>query len=287
MTSESENTSKGAIPPESVPEVTGFAPLTDLNIGLMFLTRLPTAPWRNRPLARAAWCFPLIGTLVGLLGGLIYWGALLLLPSGWIAALLAIAATAIVTGALHEDGFSDAFDGLWGGHEPARRLEIMRDSNIGGYGALALMINVGLRASALVFLFDPKLVLLAMVAAHALSRAQVVWCMNVMPLAGKPGLAARAGRPNSKVTLIALVLGLGMAIWILHLLLEPILILAVCGSSLLAGWLFMALVRRKMGGYNGDTLGAAQQITEIALFLALASAYHWSLTGLNLPKVFS
>ena len=272
MTSESENAPRDDATQEKPAEVTGFAPVTDLNIGFMFLTRLPTLAWRNRPLAKAAWGFPLVGAFVGLAGGLAFWLGTILFPGSWIAALLAVAATAIMTGALHEDGFSDAFDGLWGGHDPARRLEIMRDSNIGGYGALALILNVGLRVAALAHLGDPETVLLVMIAAHGLSRAQVVWMMNTLKLAGKPGLAAAAGRPGELVTLTAMFIGLGLAIGGLYTILPPLSVFVACGAALIAGWLFMALVLRKMGGYNGDALGASQQIAEIALYLAVLSA---------------
>lgn len=263
MTSESEKNDAGLVP------VAGFRPLADLSTGFMFLTRLPIPGDGSRPLSAAAWTFPVVGAFVGALGGLVYWAALWLGLTPLIAALLAVATTAAVTGALHEDGLSDAADGLWGGHNPEKRLEIMRDSRIGGFGALALVISVGLRVSALATLRFPDGVLVFLIAAHALSRGNLVLFMSGMRLAGKSGLAATAGRPGLLVTGIAFALGLGIAFAMTGLYLTPMGVATVCGISLALSWLFMAVVRVKLGGYNGDSLGAAQQIGEIVLLLAI------------------
>ncbi|MHA1151288.1 MAG: adenosylcobinamide-GDP ribazoletransferase, partial [Alphaproteobacteria bacterium] len=124
----------------------------DVWAALAFLTRLPlTLSESDQPpdLARAARAMPLVGAAIGLGGAAIYWlsGTLGLTPA--ISGLLAVAATILLTGALHEDGLADSADGLFAGAEPGRRLEIMRDSRTGTYGALALILSVGLRATAL------------------------------------------------------------------------------------------------------------------------------------------
>jgi len=282
MKSESEKTGGNAATGDNPPEVRGFAPATDLVIGFMFMSRLPTPAWRNRPLSKAAWCFPLVGLTVGLIGGGAYWLAHLMLLPPWIAAILAITATVFATGALHEDGFSDAADGLWGGYTPERRLEIMRDSNIGGYGALALVLNICLRAGALAALADPLIVATVMVAAHSLSRANVVWIMAALPLAGKSGLAATAGKPVPAIAAIAMVMGLVLSALSLGHFLPPLILPVVLAAPVALAWAFMMLVKDKTGGYNGDALGASQQIGEITLLLAVLSASQWTTNSMGL-----
>lgn len=263
MTSESEKNAAGERTPA------GFHPLADLSTGFMFLTRLPFPGRGDRPLSTAAWTFPVVGALVGSLGGLAFWGATLLGMPPVIAALLAVAVTAAVTGALHEDGLSDACDGLFGGYTPERRLEIMRDSRIGGFGALAMVISVGLRVAALTSLHFPDGVLVFLIAAHTLSRANIVLIMNQMQLAGKTGMAATAGRPGLFISALAFIFGLSVTFYLAGLFLTPLGVGVACAVSIGLSWAFMMMALAKMGGYNGDCLGAAQQIGEIGLLLAV------------------
>ena len=122
--------------------------ITELGTGLAFLTRLPVrcALGGEGSLARAAWAFPIVGALVGAFGALAFWGAALVGLHPFVAGVLAVAATLLVTGALHEDGLADTADGFGAGGSRERKLEIMRDSRIGTYGVVALVLS-SLRSS--------------------------------------------------------------------------------------------------------------------------------------------
>lgn len=242
--------------------------LRDLRIAIAFLTRLPVAGAEGR-LAAASWAFPVAGLLVGLCGGLAFGLSLGIGAPGPVAALVALAATAIVTGALHEDGLADTADGFGGGTTPERKLEIMRDSRSGAYGVLALVFSVALRAAALAAIPEPGIAVAALIAAAALSRGLLPAVMNVLPLASSIGLAAAAGRPANGTAWIAAGIGaiaalvlLGPGAGIAAIILAC---LAVAGLALLS--------RRQIGGYNGDTLGAAQQVAEAAILIAAAAQF--------------
>lgn len=236
---------------------------------LALLTRLPVPEGRfdpDRPLAAAIWCWPLIGALIGLLSGLIGLLSLWLgLPAG-LAAGLVLAGSIGLTGALHEDGLADTFDGLWGGQDRARRLEIMHDSRIGTYGVLALVLSVGLRWSALVALIGTGHLLVAVITSASLSRVSMAMIMARLPNARTSGVSVGAGRPPAHSLWLALglavILGGGLvgicvvkaALWAA----VPVLVLA-------------AVARARIGGQTGDILGASQQLAEIMTLAALTA----------------
>jgi adenosylcobinamide-GDP ribazoletransferase len=238
-----------------------FAPA----VAAMFLTRLPVrAP--QAELAEAAIAFPLVGALVGALGGGAYWLAALagLPPPG--CALLALAATVILTGALHEDGLADSADGL-AGRTAEDSIRIMRDSRTGGYGVLAMIFSVGLRATAIAALAEPLAVLTAMAVAGAISRATMPMAMLALPRATATGLGAAAGRPAA----IDALAGALAAVLLALITLTFAGALSMLGASIVAMFAVAALARRKLGGYTGDVLGALQQLSEIAALLSLAA----------------
>ena len=157
-------------------------------VALQFLTRLPVPSferWDDRWLNDCVRHFPLVGLLVGSIGGAVLWAA----GSLWtplVAAILAVATTALVTGAFHEDGLADTFDGLGGSVGRARALEIMKDSRIGSYGALALMLVTALRVAGLAALAAHSLPLAALSCAlvHAVARLAPIGLMAALPYAG-------------------------------------------------------------------------------------------------------
>jgi len=253
----------------NLPRASRFGPLQQLALGLVFLTRLPI-PLRgalpNDAVARSAWSFPVAGALVALVGaGGAIAGDAIGLPAV-ACALLALAATMAMTGALHEDGLADTADGLGGGRTREQKLEIMKDSRIGSFGVLALIVGVGLRAAALTSaLEDSRLHLLgALVAAHAGSRALLPLLMRALPSVRPGGLAASVGVPSSLSSITALVFGTAAVFWGLGDVLGLIGFVAAAVGMVAVG----ALARRQLGGYTGDVLGAAQQIGEIILLLA-------------------
>ncbi|MFT7596440.1 MAG: adenosylcobinamide-GDP ribazoletransferase, partial [Paracoccaceae bacterium] len=129
--------------------------VSDVAVAFVLLTRLPLPTLPDHAFARqahAAWAFPLVGLVVALLAGGMGWAALRLGLPASIAAGLVLGAQIMLTGAMHEDGLADTADGLWGGFNADRRLEIMKDSAIGTYGVLALILSLGLRWAALTLL---------------------------------------------------------------------------------------------------------------------------------------
>lgn len=230
------------------------------------LTRLPFGgPGRGGPdaMVQAAWAWPLAGLVVAALAVLAGMAALWAgLPATWAAALV-LAVQAALTGGLHEDGLADTFDGMEGGRDRARRLEIMRDSRIGSYGALALLLVTLARWSALVVLLEaaPGAVL----AVASLSRAGMAVLMAALPPARADGLSQGAGRPGAGAALRAVLVALGLAVVFAD---------GVFGLVLAQGLVLAALglrARARLGGQTGDILGASQQLSE-ALLLGLLAA---------------
>ena len=241
----------------------------DLAAALGLLTRLPVrvgAGARGRG-ARAAWAYPAAGAVVGALAGLAGWAALAVGLPGAVAAGVVLTVQVVVTGALHEDGLADVADGFWGGWTPERRLAIMRDSRIGAFGALALILGVGLRWASLAAL-PPGALALAPIAVGALSRAGMTAVMAALPPARPGGLSASVGRPGALAAGLSAALGLltaGLAAGP-----SAAFVAALAVAAAAAGT--AALARAKLGGQTGDVLGAAQQAGEVAALVALAAA---------------
>jgi adenosylcobinamide-GDP ribazoletransferase len=242
----------------------------DLKITIIFCTRLPLAhgkPIEAGDIARASWAMPIAGALVGLIGAAVYWLATAIGLPAWPAAALALAATLLATGCLHEDGLADATDGFGGGATRERKLEIMRDSRIGSYGACALALSLMLRWSALASLARPGAVALVLIAAHAAARAPLPAFMRFVAPARSDGLAADAGRPPIESAAVASVLGiiaLGFGLGLTSTIIGLVLLSA-------AGILMASLTVRQIGGQTGDVLGALEQINEILLLLTAAT----------------
>ena len=178
-----------------------FRPFAELIVSLKFLTRLPIPFARTidaPPLAQAMRMFAVAGVFIGCFNAAFLVGLRLLHIPDLTAATLTCAAGLMITGALHEDGLADTVDGLFGGQTAERRLEIMKDSRIGTYGASALMLAILLRVGAyLVFLkLDPLPIFLLLAAAGAFSRAMVVDLMWATRPAKSTGLSVLAGRPT-------------------------------------------------------------------------------------------
>src|SRR4051812_47201607 len=240
-------------------------PFDEFAIAAGVLTRFPIASDAAEPGAVAAsgWAFPLVGGGIGALCAAAFFAAALLgLPVG-AAALLAVAAGIAATGALHEDGLADTADGFGGGGTRDRKLAIMRDSAQGTYGVVALVLSIGLRATAIAAIRDPVFVGLALVGAHAASRAALPAAMLLLRPARADGLGAAAGRPSRIVAAAAALIGAAIALATLG----PLALLLAGAAMALAGM----LARRQIGGYTGDVLGFFQQIGEIVMLLVTAA----------------
>jgi adenosylcobinamide-GDP ribazoletransferase len=241
----------------------------EARLAFAFLTRLPfRSGARPEPgaLARAAWAFPLAGILVGVIGGIAFdIGDRLGLPINAMA-LIAVGVTVLITGGLHEDGLADTMDGLGGGADREEALAIMRDSRTGAFGVLALVFSVGLRVAALAALPDTRVAVSALVAAHAVSRGLLPGLMLWLDPARSDGLGAEAGRPLPPAATAAALIGLIVALIALGL--GRGITAMVLAAAVMAGLALLA--RRRIGGYTGDVLGAAQQVGEVVMLLAAA-----------------
>ena len=245
--------------------------LGDLQAVAASFTRLPVGhPSPSRPLGPALWAAPLVGLLVGAVGGLGYWLAVRLGLPGFIAAVLAVALQLLVTGAFHEDGLADVADGFGGGRGAERKLEIMRDSRLGTYGALALAVLLLLRMGTIASL-GTQAAFLALLAAGAAARAPLALVMRWLPPARRDGLGAGAGRPPPAAAVAALVLGAAILLAAVGPFLGWARALVALAAVALVTIFWAMLSRRQIGGYTGDLLGALAATAEAAVLLAAAA----------------
>lgn len=264
-----------------------MAPVRHYLLALQFFTRVPVtgrlAAWVGYSpamLRASAAHFPGIGLLAGLLAAAVAWMLLQWLPASpyapFVAAAFATIATVLFTGALHEDGLADVADGLGGSQDRQRALAIMKDSRIGAFGAMALVLaflaKVGLLA--LLGSLDPRALCAGLVLAHVLSRAWPLLLIRWLPYAGeadgtkaKPMADAITGG-----TLLAAATWTFLVLAALAWLQGPAFVLAPLLLSALALAFMLRLFARRLQGFTGDCLGATQQVAEIACYLGVALA---------------
>jgi adenosylcobinamide-GDP ribazoletransferase len=236
------------------------------------LTRLPLGRALPAPdavdYAASVWAYPVVGLVVGASAGAVYGLAMWLGMAPWLAAGWALVASVLVTGGLHEDGLADCADGLGGG-SVARRLEIMRDSRIGSYGAIGLVLAFALRLAGLVSLTAPWRVMAALMVAGAFGRAAMVVVQRSTVFARTDGLATRVGVVPAMSALLAGAIALVAAV-----VLVPFWVAVLAGIiSYGAARLWARYITARLGGHTGDTLGAIEIITEILVLSLLASAW--------------
>lgn len=238
----------------------------DVALSLVLLTRLPLPHLPKRAFkrqAQASWAFPVAGLAVALpaclLAALLLW---LGLPST-VAAGGCLLVQVLLTGAMHEDGLADSADGLWGGFDRERRLEIMKDSRIGAYGVLALILGLGLRWSLYAALLDLGQIW-APLALAMLSRAVMPTLMRALPNARGKGLSAQVGRPGWRHVAYGGTFAMCFALLIVG---GPAWAMLMAAALTASGVGFLA--RHKIGGQTGDILGASQQVAEITCAITL------------------
>lgn len=243
--------------------------LVDVRIAIAFLTRLPMPhPNGAHPatFVRALRTFPLVGAAIGLLVGLVYLGLLAIGLPNFAGAALALGAGALLTGALHEDGLADMADGFGGGRDRAAKLEIMRDSRLGTYGAMILMVSFAAKFSALATL-PTALVVPGLMTCHALARGILPAIIIALPTARQQGLGASSGTPTQATAVIAAASAFVIAILALPWTYAVAAALVAAASGCAIGMLAL----RQIGGQTGDVLGAAEQVAETSILLLLAS----------------
>lgn len=244
------------------------APLREIQLALMLLTRLPAGRFAGKvpDLAAARWAFPVVGLAVGLIGWAVHACALVAGVPGAVAAVLCVAALALVTGALHFDGLADFADGAGGGRDRAHALEIMRDSRVGSYGVLSLVLAVALWVAALAAL-GPRAGLPQFLCIAALSRTAMIALQELLPPARSDGmgrLAAGRSRQARLAVAGAVLLAVVLCGW------QGLAVALACAAMALATGV---LARRKLGGITGDVLGATQLLAEAASWTVLATVW--------------
>ena len=232
-----------------------------------FLTCLPVRHDGRHTLARCVAMFPVVGGGIGLAGALGFIVAQWLGLGPWLSSIAAILVMLVLTRALHEDGLADFADGLCARGDRASKLDIMRDSRIGAFGTIALIMTIGARIAALAELHDGIQVLAALVVAGAFSRSSMAVAMRMMPVARADGLAAEAGEPEFDHTLISLVIATALAV----VLLFPWAWIAALAAGSLAAYLVAWIARSTLGGKTGDVLGAIQQAAEVGVLAGVVS----------------
>ena len=234
----------------------------DIAGALRLLTRLPLPQSPVMAGPAAAWAWPVAGAVVGALAAGAAW---LALPLGaGVAAAMVLGVQAMVTGAMHEDGLADTADGLWGGWDKVRRLAIMKDSHIGTYGVMALLVVGLIRWSALVAVIGAGQ-FWAIVVVAAMSRTPMAVLLAVMPNARGAGLSQSVGRVPRAGAGLAVLIGAGFA-----LTLGGAGIAAAVGVAVVVALLAM-VAQAKIGGQTGDILGASQQLAEAAALCMIAA----------------
>tara|TARA_R110002020_G_scaffold41276_6_gene121669 strand:- start:215 stop:1063 length:849 start_codon:yes stop_codon:yes gene_type:complete len=275
----SDAPAKDAIAPDAIepsrpaPASGGMGLGDDLLMALRFFSRLPTgdSPHQKPELNRIAMALPLASLVIGLGPALLLIGASFVGLPAYFAAALAVAAQVLVSGAMAEDALADAADGLFGGHSPARRLEIMKDSRHGTYGVSALSLFLLLRVTGLgaVAAINPLAAGAIWLAAGIVGRSGALWLAVALPAARPDGIAAAAGAVSGR----SFAVGAVFAVLLTFVLAGPATNMLALGFVLvttlavIAGW--TALCRRLVGGQSGDLIGALGGLLEIAVLATL------------------
>lgn len=225
-----------------------------------------------RALPFAALVIALPAALVVLLAGLARLDSL-------VAAALGLSALALTTGAFHEDGLADSVDGLFGGQTPERRLEIMKDSRVGSYGAIAIGLSLLLRGSLIAMIATragPWAAAVSLLLAAPWSRSEGLLLLTLEPPARRSGASAAVGTPSRPTAQIALAISAMLAFAVALTAKLPLIGVALgLGLAHGAATAMRRLARRLIGGQTGDIVGAVQQLGEIAIYLGLALALGW------------
>jgi adenosylcobinamide-GDP ribazoletransferase len=245
-------------------------PVEDLRLAVMLLTRVPvpSAGTADRgALARAIWCYPIVGALVGTAGAAVLWAATAMGLATGPAVWFALAVTILLTGCFHEDGLADFWDGIGGGRTVERKLEIMRDSRIGSYGAAALVLSLALRASLLASITAPFQAMAALVAMMALGRGAIGVVTLLVEPARTDGLAVTATSSSLRFAMLSLAVAFAIA----GLVVPAGVAMAALGAVIVSGVAMAELMRRQIGGYTGDGLGASEQAAEVAALVTIVA----------------
>ena len=236
-------------------------------IAIGFLTRIPIpkkTDFSEQNLNHASRYFPTVGWLIGIFSAGLYLSFEIVFPKT-IAVIFSQLTTILITGAFHEDGLIDTADGLGGGWSKDQKLEIMKDSRIGTYGAIALWFALSLK---LIFLTEIDNTFLALLIAHPLSRSTATGFLYFSPYVRSDNTSKAkplAQKQNKMDFLVSQTTGISTLILInSHALL-------LLGSLIAFGILWGWCLKKQLGGFTGDTLGATQQLSEILIYIIISA----------------
>lgn len=236
-------------------------------LALQFLTRLPVPnklDYTPAEFGAARYYFPLVGAVIGAIGAFAYGTAILLGLSPMVAALLATAATLLSTGAFHEDGLADTFDGL-GTFTREKFLIVMSDSRIGTFGAVALGLTIALKVTAIGSM-PLKVAMVCLVVGHGLSRISNVIVAATSTYVRTPG-AGSFMTQGLGLGGLAVVATTGIACFASVVFVSPSIALCSLTGMALGHVGMRCLYERRLGGHTGDTQGAVQQWSELGFYL--------------------
>jgi adenosylcobinamide-GDP ribazoletransferase len=242
----------------------------DLLAALTLFTRLPVGRLRRKPIppesfARAVVWWPVAGWLTGAVAAAVLWGAAQFVPP-MATAVMAFGVRTLFTGAFHEDGLGDFFDGMGGGRTPARTLEIMKDSRAGSYGVVGTALYFALIITLVGALPIERAVVVVLVG-DPLCKAIAGMLTNILPYArtvegGKIGVAYR--RMGAGAAILSLVAGVAPLAMLTSPRLWPAVVVPVAVMLLLT-W----MMRRRIGGYTGDCCGATFLLCEASFYVGV------------------
>ena len=248
----------------------------DCAAAFLLLSRIPAGWYRfpdDRPpdFTSATWAFPLVGLVIGAVGGAaLGLAAMAGLPT-FVAAAIGILAMTVLSGAMHEDGLADMADGFGGGHDVESTMRIMHDSHIGSYGVLALILATAMRLSLLMVcleMFTLTELILFLAVISAASRFQPVMQLAVFPLSPHARLATLTGRPDNGRIIMAVALWIPALAWLTGLEATAATAVPAMAASL---WIGARAVRR-VQGLTGDVMGATTIIAEIIMLMCWITA---------------
>ncbi|WP_052245408.1 adenosylcobinamide-GDP ribazoletransferase [Halocynthiibacter namhaensis] len=236
-------------------------------LGIMLLTRLPMRSITGvvPTLPASTWAWPIIGAFIGLMTGGTYLVATCIGLPPILSAFVALAVSLMLTGAMHEDGLADLADGLGGGSSVEKKLEIMRDSRLGSYGAAAMILTIGLRISAMAAFADPWITLMACIGLSAASRSFMVPVLWLVPPARTNGQGAHASEVTARQTIYCLLIAFIIFACATNILTA----LTVTVTMGISTFLLSRVVIKQISGQTGDVLGATQQLAEMTGWLTL------------------
>ncbi|WP_299899294.1 adenosylcobinamide-GDP ribazoletransferase [uncultured Aquimarina sp.] len=235
---------------------------------LMFFTRIPCPKWVNHDpeyLRKSSKYFPLVGILVGGIGAIVFYGFSLLFSTE-IALLLSMASTIYTTGAFHEDGFADVCDGFGGGWTKEKILLIMKDSRLGTYGTVGILLVLAIKFSALRET-ETSYIPLILISGHSLSRFIATTLIYTHPYV-RDTEDSKAKPAAKSMSLSMLLFSTLFGILPLVFFFNPLICLAII-PMYISKMFLAAKFKKWIGGQTGDCAGAVQQLSEVVFYLSI------------------